>query len=263
MSEIQQFSALAAAIHDASLDESLWSSVLERICAFVPAAIGNIFLQEGAAKRALISFNRDLESAWKELYSTKYFKINPMFPALLFCDVGEIFCSSDLIPAAQMTQTCFYRDYLKPQGLGEAVGAVLEKSATSFAVFGVVLAGGLGRVEDNRVERVRLLVPHLRRAVLAGRAIDVPRMTAEIQKATLSPSTFPESVAGQFRLTPAELGVMFSVIEFGNVTEVGRILGLSPTTVEMHLLSILAKTGARDQVGLAKLVAQLANPILH
>jgi DNA-binding CsgD family transcriptional regulator len=263
MSEIQQFSALAAAIHDASLDQSLWTGVLERICAFVPGAIGNIFLQDGVAKRAIVGFDRGLESAWKESYAAKYFKLNPMSPALLFCEVGEIFCTSDLVPVPQMAQTCFYQEYLQPHGLGESVGAVLEKSATSFAVFAVVLTGGLGRVEDNRAERVRLLVPHIQRAVRAAKAVDLPRMAAETQKATVNPSTFPELVAEQFRLTPAEVGVMFSVIDAGNVTEAASILGLSATTIRKHLVSIFAKTGTKDEADLVKFVARLANPVAH
>ena len=263
MSEIQQFSALVGAIHDASHGQPAWTRVLEKICAFVPGAVGTIFLQDGVAKAMHLGFNCELEAACNELYPTRYITMNPILSALLFCEAGEIFCSSDLVPAAQMVQTRFCREYLQPLGLGETVGAVLEKSATSFAVLAVILTGNLGRVEHSSVERVRLLVPHIQRAVLTGKAIDLPRMSAEIHKATLSPSTFPELIAKQFRLTPAELGVMFSFIEVGDVPEVASILGLSPTTIGMHLRSIRGKTGTKDQADLVKLVARLANPVLN
>lgn len=260
MSEIVQFSALAAAIYDASLDESLWTSILERICAFVPAALGTILLQEGVAKRANVGFNHCMEHAWNELYLTKYIRIDPTLTALLFCEAGEIFCTSDLIPAAQMAKTRFYEEYLQPQGLGEAVGVVLEKSITRWAFFAVVLTGSLGRVAEERLQRVRLLVPHVQRAVLRSKATDPPKTTAEMQKAAPDASSFPELIARQFRLTPAELAVMFAMIEVGDVPEIASVLGLSQAAVKGHLLSILAKTGARDQADLAKLVSQLVNP---
>lgn len=38
MSEMEHFSALVGDIYDASLDPSLWSSVLEKITRFVPGA---------------------------------------------------------------------------------------------------------------------------------------------------------------------------------------------------------------------------------
>ncbi len=261
MSEIEQFSALVADIYDASLDPSLWTGALEKMCAFVPAAVANIFIQDGVAKRANIGYSFGLEAAWNELYLTKYVKLNPVFPALLFCEVGEIFRSSNLIPAAQLAQTLFYREYLQPQGLGEVVGAVLEKCATSCATFALILTGSLGQVDEKALQRVRLLIPHVQRAVLVGKAGDPPRIAAEVQKAGLSPLTFPELIARQFRLTPTELAVMFTMIEFGGVPEAAKVLGLALPTLETRLLSIFAKTGTKDEADLVRFVAHLANPV--
>jgi DNA-binding CsgD family transcriptional regulator len=261
MSEIRQFSALVADIYDASLDPSLWTGVLEKICTFVPAAISNIFVQDGVAKRADVGFDFRLQASWNALYLTKYVKINPTFPSLLFCDVGEVFCSSDIVPAVQMAQTIFYRDYLQPQGLGEAVGAVLEKSITRCAIFAVILTGSLGRVEEKSLERVRLLIPHIQRAVFVGKTVDPPRMAAENGKAALSPLTFPELIARQFCLTPTELAVLFCMIELGGASEAAKVLGLAEATVKTHLSSILAKTSTKDEANLVRFVAHLANPV--
>lgn len=261
MLEIERFSALIADVYSVSLDSSLWTPVLEKICAFVPSAVSSVLLQEGVAKRIKVGFNYSLEPAWNELYLTKYLKINPMFPALLFCEAGEMFRTCDLIPATQMAQTRFYREYLQPQGLGEAVGAVLVKSATSCAVFTVVLTGSLGQVNEETLERVRVLIPHIQRAVLIAKVIHLPKAIKEIHKADLSPSTLPELIAKHFRLTPTELGVMFCIIEVGGLPEVASVLGLSKAVIDRHLLSILAKTGTKDHAELAKLVALLANPV--
>lgn len=261
MPEIEPFSALIDDIYGVSLDPSLWTSVLEKICAFVPGAVSNVLLQEAVSKHVKVGFNYGLQPAWNELYLTKYLKINPMFPALLFCEAGEIFRTCDLIPATQMAQTRFYREYLQPQGLGEAVGAVLVKSATSCAVFTVILTGSLGQGDEKKLQRVRLLIPHIQRAVLIGKVVDPPKATDEIRKATLSPSTLPELTAKHFRLTPTELGVMFFIIKLGSVPEVASVLGLSQPVVERHLFSILAKTGTKDHTELAKLLALLANPV--
>lgn len=261
MSEIEQFSALVADIHDASRDPSLWRRVLERICAFVPAAISNIFVQDGVAKHSDVGFDLALQDCWNELYVTKFIKLNPIFPALLFCDIGEIFCSSDLVPAAQMAQTLFYKDYLQPQGLGESIGAVLEKSATRCAVFTVILTGSPGRVEEQTRQRVRVLIPHVQRAVSAGKPVDARRMAAENRKAASSPLTFPELIARQFRLTPTELAIMVYMIELGDVLDAAQVLGLPAATVKTHLLSVLAKTGTKDGPDLVRFVAHLANPV--
>jgi hypothetical protein len=72
------------------------------------------------------------------------------------------------------------------------------------------LTGSLGQVDEKALQCVRLLIPHVQRAVLVGKAGDPPRIAAEVQKAGLSPLTFPELIAKQFRLTPTELAVMFT-----------------------------------------------------
>jgi DNA-binding CsgD family transcriptional regulator len=261
MSEMERLSALLADIHDASLDPSLWTGVLEKICVFIPASVSNIFLQDGVARRVDVGFNFGLEAAWNELYLTKYAKLNPIFPALLFCEVGEIFCSSNLIPSGQMAHTLFYRGYLKPQGLGETVGAVLEKSATCCVVFAVIVTGALGQVEEKIRERVRLLSPHVQRAVCAGEPGQPPRMAARTTQAALNSLTFPELIARQFRLMPTELAVLFWIVELGGAPEVAEVLGLTLPTVKAHLSSIRGKTGTKDQADLVRFVAHLANPM--
>jgi PAS domain-containing protein len=376
MSEIEQFSALVGEIYDASLDPSRWTGVLEKICAFVPGMVGNIFIQDAVAKRANAGFSCGMNAVYIDLYLAKYAKLNPVFPAVLFRGIGEVFTTPDIIPDTQMRQSRFYKEWLKPQGLGSAIGAVLEKSPTSCAVFAVIRAED-GRPPDGEsIRRARLLVPHVQRAVLIGKAIDLQKATAEIladtiealvaavylidadcrivhanrsaldllalndvvrspsgllraqdaavdrtlnevvaaasrrddpvarakgssialtgrggeryvahvlpltsgerqkagsshsavaavfvQKAALNLSTFPELLAKQFRVTPAELGVMLSIIEVGGVPEVARVLGLSQTTIKTHLRSIFAKTGTKRQAELVKLVAQFANPV--
>ena len=82
-----------------------------------------------------------------------------------------------------------------------------------------------------------------------------------VRRVALNLSTFPELVARQFRLTAAETGVIFAMIEVGGVSQVARHLGLSQQTIKTHLKSIFAKTGTKRQAELIKLVAQFGNPI--
>jgi DNA-binding NarL/FixJ family response regulator len=376
MPEIEQFSALVGDIYDAALDPSLWSGVLEKICAFVPGTIGNIFIQDAVAKRANAGFGWGNDAYYEKLYLEKLAKINPVFPGLLFCEVGEVFSTSDVVPDDQLRRTRFYDEYLRPQGLGQAVGSVLEKSATSCALIALPRADSLGPIDEDCRRRMRLLIPHVQRAVLIGKAIDLQKATAEmladtvealtaavylvdanarivhanrsaldllaqsdilhspsgalrardpavdrtlrdilaaasahddvaagvkgnavaliardgeryvahvlpltsgerrragsshsavaaifVQKAALNLSTLPELIAKQYRLTPAELGVIFAIVEVGGVPDVANVLGLSQATIKTHLRSIFAKTGTRRQADLVKFVAQFANPV--
>jgi DNA-binding CsgD family transcriptional regulator len=70
-----------------------------------------------------------------------------------------------------------------------------------------------------------------------------------------------ELVARTFQLTPAELRVLFAIVEIGGVPETAAALGIAPTTVKTHLHRVFAKTGARHQADLVKLVAGFSNPL--
>lgn len=189
MSEVETFSALLSDIYDAALDPLLWSDVLKKICAFIPGAAANIFIQDAVAKRASAGFGWGNDPYYEKIYLEKYAKINPLFPGILLYEVGKVFSTSDIIPHEQMRRTRFYQEYVKPQGWGQGLGAVLEKSATSCVVFAVPQFERFGPIDKRRLDQMRMLVPHVRRAVLIGKAMDLQKATAEMLGQTIDALT--------------------------------------------------------------------------
>jgi DNA-binding CsgD family transcriptional regulator len=76
-----------------------------------------------------------------------------------------------------------------------------------------------------------------------------------VRKATLDLPSPPVAIAQQFQLTPAELRVLFSIIEMDSVSEVARVLGIAEATVRTHLHRLFEKTATARQADLVKLVA--------
>ena len=87
--------------------------------------------------------------------------------------------------------------------------------------------------------------------------------TVFVQKATLELRSPPEVIAREFRLTPAELRVLFAIVEFAAAPEVGEVLGISEATVKTHLRHLFEKTGTRRQAELVKLVAGYCNALVR
>ena len=69
-----------------------------------------------------------------------------------------------------------------------------------------------------------------------------------------------EALAKRYRLTPAEMRVLFAIVGIGGVPEVARMLGISEATVKTHLQRVFDKTGAARQADLVKLIAGFAGP---
>jgi DNA-binding CsgD family transcriptional regulator len=76
-----------------------------------------------------------------------------------------------------------------------------------------------------------------------------------VRKAALDLPSSPVVIAQQFRLTYAELRVLFSVVEIGGTSDVAEVLGIAEATVKTHLHHVFEKTSTGRQADLVKLVA--------
>jgi DNA-binding CsgD family transcriptional regulator len=79
-----------------------------------------------------------------------------------------------------------------------------------------------------------------------------------IRQASLDLPSPPEAAADEFKLTPAEVRVLFAIVQIGGVPEVAPVLGISEQTVKSHLHRIFEKTSTKRQADLVKLVASYA-----
>jgi DNA-binding CsgD family transcriptional regulator len=179
MLELGDFSHFIGTIYDAALDPSRWPAALEQICNFVPGSHANIFIQDAVVREANAMFTWGDDPNWHQLYLDKYAKINPLFPGLLFHDVEEVFTASDVVPTAQIERTPFYREWQQPQGICDSMVTILEKSETSCAIIALPRHERLGPIVDSDRERMGLIVPHVRRAILIGKAIELQVARAE------------------------------------------------------------------------------------
>src|SRR5690242_14195105 len=133
------------------------------------------------------------------LYAETYWKFDPV-ASLPDCDVEQIVSVPDLVSYDEFRAGRFYREWAQPQGWVDAANAVLEKSATSCAYLSVVRNEKSGMVDEEMRRRMRLVVPHVRRAVRTGKVIDLSQAEAATFADILdglSPAIFPGDAEGQ------------------------------------------------------------------
>lgn len=82
-----------------------------------------------------------------------------------------------------------------------------------------------------------------------------------VRKAELELPHPVEALAKRYKLTAAEMRVLFAIVEIGGVPEVANMLGISQATVKTHLQRIFGKTDTARQADLVKLVAGFSGPI--
>jgi DNA-binding CsgD family transcriptional regulator len=173
-----ELSALIGYIYDAVLEPALWTRVVERAGKFVGGVGSSIFTQDSVRKIGNSFYQFGIDPHFERLYFEKYIKFDPLSAAYLTLEVGDVSSSSNIIPPTEFFGTRFYREWARPQGLVDNVFAVLERSPTSIAAFIVFRHERDGLADDAARHLLRLIAPHLRRAVLIGKVIDLKKAEA-------------------------------------------------------------------------------------
>jgi DNA-binding CsgD family transcriptional regulator len=76
------------------------------------------------------------------------------------------------MPHADFLQSRFYKEWIRPQGWIDNVCVYLDRTPEGHAGFAVFRDEREGVADEPARERMRLLVPHLRRAILIGKLIE-------------------------------------------------------------------------------------------
>jgi DNA-binding CsgD family transcriptional regulator len=184
--DVEDFSAIVADIYDAALDPPLWRKVLKNVCGFArggPSA--SLFWQDAARKTGNSYFVWGGEARFGQLYWEKYIALNPFTPAAGSFPVEQLYSAVDVLPPPEFIETEFYKEWMSPQGWGDVLSVNLDKTATGRAVFSIARHARDGLVDEEMRQRVRLLVPHVRRAVMIGKLIDLNRQQAAALADTL------------------------------------------------------------------------------
>jgi DNA-binding CsgD family transcriptional regulator len=173
MREVENLTGLIGGVYDAALDRNLWPAVLARLAEFVGGSAATLFSKDATANSGNVFYEAGTDPHFRQLYFDKYVKLDPATTGHFFAEIEQPIATADLIPYNQFLETRFYQEWAKPQGLVDFVSAVLEKSLTSVAMFGVFRHERDGLVDAETRRRMRLVVPHIRRAVLIGGLFDL------------------------------------------------------------------------------------------
>ena len=175
MDETAQVSALIGDIYDAALDPSLWPLALGRAKGFVGGVAASLYSKDAVNRCGNMFYqNADgIDPHYRDLYFDTYVKLDPTTTGHFFAELDAPVATNDIIPYQEFFETRFYLEWARPQGLVDHVCAVIEKSNTSAALFGVFRHERDGLVDDDVRRRMRLITPHVRRAVLIGKVIDL------------------------------------------------------------------------------------------
>lgn len=168
-SDQQQFSDLIGIVYDAAIDPSLWDHALDRVAHFVGGSAAGLFCKDVGVLHATIPHGTGFQ---RPLPAGLFQQINSAIEGHFLGDFEVPIATTDMIPFADYADTDFYRQWAGPQGIVDFVSAVVDRTTVTAAILGVFRHARNGAVDDDARRQLRLIAPHVRRAVLIGKMFE-------------------------------------------------------------------------------------------
>jgi DNA-binding CsgD family transcriptional regulator len=166
----QQLSDLISLVYDAAIDQSLWENAIEKVAYFVGGVGAGLFWKDVDAHH--VSSPHRFGFVWPLPVAL----FRPIYPAAVghfLAEIEQPVATADLMTHDELIKSELYQEWARPQGFIDFVTAVLDRSATSVAMFGVFRHERNGFVDGEARRRMRLIAPHIRRAVLIAQMFDL------------------------------------------------------------------------------------------
>lgn len=165
----RQLSELIGVIYDAAIDPSLWKTAFERSADFVGGAGAAMFAKDIGADHASSAEHFGLLTPLPaNLFQQAYDQLERHFRG----DLEEPIATTDLMSVGELTRTELFRQWAQPHGFVDFVSAVIDRTTASSAIFGVFRHERDGIVDDQARRQIRLIAPHIRRAMLIGKMFE-------------------------------------------------------------------------------------------
>jgi DNA-binding CsgD family transcriptional regulator/PAS domain-containing protein len=181
---VEMFSRTVEAIYDAALNPGHWQTALQRIGELIDSPCVCLSVTDYGQQEVALCVNHGYEPEYLKVYFEK-FAINPLFSLGHLRPVGDVYTLAMLLESKDLVESRFYKEWSKPQGLGDFMGLNAVRSARR--------AGGISgnrmlaqaRYSDDDVHLLGLLAPHVCRSFAVTDALDLKSVASDALEATL------------------------------------------------------------------------------
>jgi DNA-binding CsgD family transcriptional regulator len=171
MAQEQELSDLIGAIYDCAIDPSFWTATLRDVARFLESDLVSIDVMSAVPGLPPIisQFEYGFPAGARAEFELKYAATNPVMFAGMLYEPGEVATTREMIGQKIIEQYPIYKDWAVPHGMIEMMAGVIRKDAVRIVPISAARREKYSNVEKNRL---RLLMPHLRRSVTIAELID-------------------------------------------------------------------------------------------
>jgi DNA-binding CsgD family transcriptional regulator len=175
---LEQFSDLVSTIYDCAIDPHFWPTAIEQIARQIDGSSGAILMIDLIENRSRLYVDWNVGAAVGQTFTEQYYTDNPLSEAFPKFEVDEPYNIPLVMAPERWRQTRVYRELGRPNGWLDSVGVNLVKTPARSASLSIIRPEEVGFAGPRELEIMRLLSPHLRRAVSIADLIEMRELTA-------------------------------------------------------------------------------------
>ena len=175
---------LVGDIYDAAIEPTKWPVACERLGRLVGGMQTAIALHDTVSHQVSLNASWNVDPSLEEAMRV-YFAINPLVPAIWHVETGEPFTTYGLLGEETYKNTRFYQKAAAPFDVGDSALTVLEKSVRKFGALSIQRHSDEPPFGERELALLRLLSPHIRRAVLIADLLDARALERDMLAAAL------------------------------------------------------------------------------
>jgi DNA-binding CsgD family transcriptional regulator len=182
-----ELSDIISVIYDCAVDPARWPAAIREVCGASRCAAGLIAVHDLQRGSALLSHVWNYDPDWIagiERYSAEITEIWRSVPNLHARPLDEPLTMSD-VPAKLLEASRYWKEWVRPQGYIDTIQLIVLRTRQRIGALGLSRHEAEGPLTNRDLEVMRLLAPHLQRAVTISNALEMQTVALGTFEASL------------------------------------------------------------------------------
>ncbi len=182
------FSSVVGTIYDCALDPGLWPTAIREVCEATRSLAGVIGVSDLSTGAAHLRQHWNFDEEWLDRMVHHGPEVAAMLasvPDLHTRALDEpVVAMRDFDPIVALSSR-YYNEWLRPQGIIDAINLTVLRQKDRIGSLALSRHESAGAISDGDVAIVRLLAPHIRRAIAISNLLGMQAMTVTAFEASL------------------------------------------------------------------------------
>jgi DNA-binding CsgD family transcriptional regulator/PAS domain-containing protein len=183
-----EFSSVVGVIYDCALDPGLWPNAIREVCEATRSFAGVIGVSDLSTGAAHLRQHWNFDEDWLDrmvLHGPEVAAMLASVPDLHTRELDEpVVAMRDFDPAVALSSR-YYNEWLRPQGIIDAINLTVLRQKDRIGSLALSRHESAGAISDRDVAIVRLLAPHIRRAIAVSNVLGMQAMKVRTFEASL------------------------------------------------------------------------------